>query len=79
MDNDVVVIGAGPAGLASGSVMHSRAYRNAAPFSGQRVLVGGFGNTGAEIALDMALAGVGVTLSHAQARGSAHLAAGALP
>lgn len=47
----------------SGIVMHSRAYRNAAPFSGQRVLVVGFGNTGAEIALDLALAGVSVALS----------------
>ena len=43
--------------------MHSRDYRNAAPFAGRRVLVVGMGNTGAEIALDLAEHGVGVALS----------------
>ena len=43
--------------------MHSRDYRDAAPFAGQRVLVVGMGNTGAEIALDLAEHGVGVALS----------------
>lgn len=47
----------------SGTVMHSRAYRNAAQFSGRRVLVVGLGNSGAEIALDLAQQGVDVTLS----------------
>lgn len=37
-----------------GKVIHSRAYKNAEPFRGQRVLVVGMGNTGAEIALDLA-------------------------
>ena len=49
--------------LFSGRVLHSRDYRNAAPFAGQRVLVVGMGNTGAEIALDLAESGVDVTLS----------------
>lgn len=49
--------------LFSGTVMHSQAYRNAAPFSGQRVLVVGLGNSGAEIALDLAEHGVEVVLS----------------
>jgi len=47
----------------SGRVLHSRAYRNAAPFAGKSVLVVGMGNTGAEIALDLAEHGVAVTLS----------------
>ncbi|WP_158968893.1 flavin-containing monooxygenase [Chachezhania sediminis] len=37
-----------------GTVVHSSAYRNPVPFDGQRVLVVGFGNSGGEIALDMA-------------------------
>ena len=49
--------------LFSGTIMHSQAYRNAAPFSGQRVLVVGMGNSGAEIALDLAEHGVMVALS----------------
>ncbi|WP_158275494.1 NAD(P)/FAD-dependent oxidoreductase [Maritimibacter sp. 55A14] len=40
-----------------GSVVHSSDYRNPAPFAGQRVLVVGFGNSGGEIALDLAEAG----------------------
>jgi len=47
----------------TGRVLHSRDYRNAAPFAGQRVLVVGMGNTGAEIALDLAEQGVSATLS----------------
>lgn len=46
-----------------GHVLHSHAYREATPFAGQRVLVVGMGNTGAEIALDLAEAGVSVALS----------------
>ncbi len=46
-----------------GRVLHSRDYRNAAPFAGQRVLVVGMGNTGAEIALDLAEHGVRASLS----------------
>jgi len=37
-----------------GALIHSRDYRNADRFGGQRVLVIGAGNTGAEIALDLA-------------------------
>jgi cation diffusion facilitator CzcD-associated flavoprotein CzcO len=46
-----------------GQVLHSRDYRNASPFAGQRVLVVGMGNTGAEIALDLAEHGVRAALS----------------
>ncbi len=46
-----------------GRILHSRAYRNAAPFAGQRVLVVGMGNTGAEIALDLVEHGVLTALS----------------
>jgi cation diffusion facilitator CzcD-associated flavoprotein CzcO len=49
--------------LFAGTVLHSQAYRNAAPFSGQRVLVVGLGNSAAEIALDLAQRGVAVALS----------------
>jgi hypothetical protein len=37
-----------------GTLLHSSAYRNAEPFAGQSVLVVGAGNSGAEIALDLA-------------------------
>jgi cation diffusion facilitator CzcD-associated flavoprotein CzcO len=37
-----------------GTRLHSASYRNGAPFAGRRVLVVGAGNTGAEIALDLA-------------------------
>jgi cation diffusion facilitator CzcD-associated flavoprotein CzcO len=46
-----------------GAVLHSSAYRNPAPFSDKRVLVIGYGNSGAEIALDLAEAGIDVTVS----------------
>lgn len=36
-----------------GRILHSRDYRSGLPFAGQRVLVVGMGNTGAEIALDL--------------------------
>ncbi len=36
-----------------GTVIHSRDYRNATPFTGKKVLVIGIGNTGAELALDL--------------------------
>jgi len=43
-------------GLATfpGPVLHSSEYRSGAPFAGQDVLVVGFGNSGGEIALDLA-------------------------
>ncbi|MGQ0736955.1 MAG: flavin-containing monooxygenase, partial [Acidobacteriota bacterium] len=46
-----------------GTIIHSHAYRRADPFRGQRVLVVGMGNTGAEIALDLCDSGVEVALS----------------
>lgn len=46
-----------------GRVIHSRDYHNPQPFAGQRVLVVGMGNTGAEIALDLAGQGTAVTVS----------------
>lgn len=42
-----------------GQALHSSAYRNAAPYFGQRVLVVGSGNSAAEIALDLAEHGAG--------------------
>jgi cation diffusion facilitator CzcD-associated flavoprotein CzcO len=46
-----------------GRILHSEDYREAQPFAGQRVLVVGMGNTGAEIALDLAQHGAQATLS----------------
>ena len=53
-----------------GRIVHSSGYRNPTPYLGQRVLVVGFGNSGAEIALDLAEAGVAVALS---IRGPVHV------
>lgn len=41
-----------------GPILHSRDYRNPRPFQGQRVLVVGAGNSGSEIAVDLAEHGV---------------------
>jgi cation diffusion facilitator CzcD-associated flavoprotein CzcO len=49
--------------LYRGSILHSSEYRNSIPYAGKRVLVVGFGNSGGEIALDLANAGVAVTLA----------------
>jgi indole-3-pyruvate monooxygenase len=46
----------------AGPVMHSSDYKNPAQFSGQRTLVIGCGNSGAEIALDLAEQGVDVSM-----------------
>ena len=46
-----------------GSIVHSSEYRNPAPYLGKRVLVVGFGNSGGEIALDLADAGIEVALA----------------
>lgn len=46
-----------------GNVIHSAGYFNAEPFAGQSVLVVGMGNTGAEIALDLANRGAQPTIS----------------
>lgn len=45
------------------TVAHSSSYRNPAGFKGRRVLVVGAGNSGSEIAVDLARAGVDVTMS----------------
>jgi cation diffusion facilitator CzcD-associated flavoprotein CzcO len=47
----------------SGALIHSSEYRNPEPYAGKRVLVIGFGNSGGEIALDLANAGVDVALA----------------
>jgi cation diffusion facilitator CzcD-associated flavoprotein CzcO len=70
----VVVVATGIAGapyrpswpgmdIYSGAVVHSSNYRNPEAFSSQRVLVIGFGNSGGEIALDLANGGVDVALA----------------
>ena len=41
-----------------GEITHSRTYKNPQPFLGKRVLIIGMGNTGAELALDLAEHGV---------------------
>jgi cation diffusion facilitator CzcD-associated flavoprotein CzcO len=46
-----------------GPVLHSSDYASGERFRGQRVLVVGFGNSGAEIALDLAECGAGSTVS----------------
>lgn len=46
-----------------GRIVHSKTYKNPQPFTGQKVLVVGMGNTGAEIALDLANHGIEVSIS----------------
>ena len=46
----------------AGSVVHARDYRNPQPYAGRRTLVVGCGNSGAEIALDLAESGVDVSM-----------------
>lgn len=46
-----------------GEILHSSVYRNPTPYADKRVLVVGFGNSGGEIALDLAEAKVDVTLA----------------
>ncbi len=47
----------------AGTLIHSVDYRNPTPFRGQRVLVVGTGNSGAEIAVDLAQAGVQTSIA----------------
>jgi cation diffusion facilitator CzcD-associated flavoprotein CzcO len=47
----------------AGTITHSRDYRHASAWQGRRVLVVGMGNTGAEIALDLAEHAIAATLS----------------
>lgn len=46
-----------------GEITHSRTYKNTTPFEGKKVLIIGMGNTGAELALDLAEANIDVSLS----------------
>lgn len=46
-----------------GEISHSRGYKNPLPFIGKKVLIVGFGNTGAELALDLAEHDVDVSVS----------------
>lgn len=46
-----------------GTIVHSRHYKNPEPFLGKKVLVVGMGNTGAEIALDLAEHDIDTTIS----------------
>lgn len=46
-----------------GQIVHSRNYKNPTPFLGQKVLVVGMGNTGAEVALDLSEKGVDTYIS----------------
>jgi indole-3-pyruvate monooxygenase len=45
-----------------GTAIHASVYKNAAPYKGKRTLVVGCGNSGAEIALDLAEQGVDVAM-----------------
>lgn len=47
----------------AGEILHSSAYVSGARFKGRRVLVVGFGNSGAEIALDLCEQGAAATIS----------------
>jgi indole-3-pyruvate monooxygenase len=49
--------------LFGGRVLHASLYKHAEPFAGQRVLIVGSGNTGAEIAVDLAEHGAKPTIS----------------
>jgi len=46
-----------------GKIIHSRFYKNTKPYESQKILVVGMGNTGAEIALDLAENGVEVSIA----------------
>ena len=49
--------------LFAGQVMHSVAYRRPQPFSGERILVVGAGNSAGEISVELARAGAHVTIA----------------
>jgi cation diffusion facilitator CzcD-associated flavoprotein CzcO len=53
-----------------GVLLHSSEYRNSSAFIGKRVLVVGFGNSGGEIALDLANAKIDISLA---VRGPVHI------
>jgi cation diffusion facilitator CzcD-associated flavoprotein CzcO len=48
--------------LFGGEILHAQQYKNARPWTGKRVLVVGGGNTGTEIAVEMAEAGAETTI-----------------
>lgn len=50
-------------GLCQATILHSSQYRSGADFSGQRVLVIGFGNSGGEIAIDLVEQGAATSIS----------------
>ena len=50
-------------GIFQGQIAHTAGYRTASPFAGQRVLLIGVGNSGAEIAVDLAEHGAHPTIS----------------
>jgi putative flavoprotein involved in K+ transport len=60
--NNAPVVPAWP-GTFTGELVHSQRYRNAEPYRGKRVLVVGTGNSGAEIAADLAEHGAEVLWS----------------
>jgi cation diffusion facilitator CzcD-associated flavoprotein CzcO len=71
VDTDRVVVATGYSnvpfvpdwpGTLEGEIVHSSAYRNPEPFRGRRVLVVGGGNSGAEIAADLASGGAAEVL-----------------
>ncbi len=47
----------------NGTIVHSRDYKNPAPFKGQKVLVIGMGNTGAEVTFDLSEHQVDTTIA----------------
>ena len=49
--------------LFGGTLIHASAYRNAEPFGGTRVLVVGVGNSGSDIAVDLAESGLDVSVA----------------
>ncbi len=59
--NDVPFVPDWP-GAFAGEIVHSADYRNPSPYVGRRVLVVGAGNSGAEIAADLAAGGAGDVL-----------------
>jgi len=71
LESDRVVVATGQSnvpfvpdwpGAFGGDLIHSAAYRNPEPYRGRRVLVVGTGNSGAEIAVDLAEGGAGEVL-----------------
>jgi cation diffusion facilitator CzcD-associated flavoprotein CzcO len=62
-----------------GRVIHSVEYRRPGPFTGRRVLVVGVGNSGGEIASELARAGIDITVSVRSGANVVPLTLGGLP